>query len=537
MKFDAQSYPYSSQRNLVYAKNGMACAGNPSTTAAGLKVLQKGGNAIDAAIAMAASLPVCEPTGNGLGSDCFAIVWYEGKMYGINGSGPAPKNASIQALKDRGYDKIPSYGIHPINVPGAVGGWCALHEKFGKLDLEEVFEPAISYAENGYPVSPNISKLWQEAYGIYSKYKDKKEFKGWFDTFAPNDTYLKPGELFVNKDLAKSLKLIAKTKGKAFYEGELADKIVDFMEKNDGFITKDDLKNYKPEWVTPISVNYRGYDVWQIPPNGHGITVLMALNILKQYEFDVNDKDSVDTLHKQIEAMKLAMADTAEYVTEPAYMRVSVDELLSDKYATIRKNEISDMAIPPKCGDPKGASTVYFCCADKDGNMVSMIQSNFRGFGSGIVIPGTSISLNDRMENFSFDENHSNALVGGKRPYHTIIPAFLTKDNKAISAFGIMGGFMQPQAHVQWLMNVIDFGLNPQAAMDAPRFQWIGGMNVEMEQDYSNDTILKLRKKGHNILVQPDSWHMGRGQAIILGDDGILCGATEKRTDGHISCY
>lgn len=538
MKFDAQTYPYTSKRNVVYAKNGMACSGNPTTSACGLEILQKGGNAIDAAIAMAASLPVAEPTGNGLGSDCFALIWFEGKLYGINGSGPAPLKASIEELKKRGYDKIPSYGIHPINVPGAVDAWVQIHERFGKLSLEEVFQPAINYANEGFPVSPNISRLWEEAFEIYSKHKDKAEFQPWFDTFCPNGTFLKAGDIFVNKDIGKSLELIAKTKGRAFYEGELADKIVDFMEKHDGFITKEDLKKYKAEWVEPVSTNYRGYDVWEIPPNGHGITVLMALNILKQYEFKENDIFTEDTLHKQIEAIKLAMVDTAKYVTEPSCMKYTTEELLSMEYAKRRKELINEKALLPEAGEPVGNCTVYFCAADKYGNMVSIIQSNFRGFGSGIVIPGTSISLNDRMENFSFDENHTNVLKGGKRPYHTIIPAFLTKDNKPVSAFGIMGGWMQPQAHVQVVMNMIDFKLNPQAALDAPRFQWIGGKNVEVEQDFSNSIILNLRKRGHNIIVQPDPYHMGRGQVILRDEKtGVLCGGTEKRTDGQIASY
>ena len=493
MQFDAQDYPYASKRHVVYARNGMVCAGNPTATAAGLKTLLKGGNAIDAAVTVATTLPVVEPTGNGLGADCFAIIWYKGKMYGINASGPAPKANSIAALKARGYDKIPSYGVEPINVPGAVAGWMAMHERFGSLDLEEVMKPAIDYAENGFPVSPNISRLWEEAWGIYSKYRDRPEFAGWFETFAPKNTWLRPGEMFRNPDIAKSLRLIAKTKG------------------------------------------YHGYDVWELPPNGHGITVLMALQILKGFE--LGERDCADTMHKQIEAMKLAMMDTAAHVADPRTMRVTVDELLSERYAADRRALIGEEAIMPTAGDPRYHSTVYFCCADGEGNMVSLIQSNFRGFGSGIVIPGTSISLNDRAENFKFDENHPNALEGGKRPYHTIIPGFLTKDGEAVGPFGIMGGFMQPQAHVQVVMNMIDWHLNPQQALDAPRWQWVGGKNVEVEQDTPNHIIRLLQRRGHNIIVQPDPYHMGRGQMILRDKDGVLCGATEKRTDGQIASF
>lgn len=533
--FDAQDYPYPSKRHVVYAKNGMCCAGNPNAASAGLQILLKGGNAVDAAVAMATSMPIVEPTGNGLGADCFAIIWYKGKLYGINGSGPAPMANSVAALKARGFEKIPSYGVEPVNVPGAVGGWMAMHEKFGSMPLKDVMAPAIDFAENGYAVSPNISRLWEEAYGIYSKFRDRPEFKGWFDTFAPNDTWLKPGEVFKCPEMAATLREIAETHGESFYRGRLAEVMDAFFKEHNGFLTKEDLSAYHPEWVEPISVNYHGYDVWELPPNGHGITVLMALQILKGFE--LGERDCAETMHKQIEAMKMAMMDTAAYVAEPSYMQVTVDELLSEEYAARRRAEIGHEAMLPKTGDPKYHSTVYFCCADKDGNMVSMIQSNFRGFGSGIVVPGTAISLNDRAENFKFDESHPNALLGGKRPYHTIIPGFLSKDGTPIGPFGIMGGFMQPQAHVQVVQNMIDWHLNPQQALDAPRWQWVGGKNVEVEQDTPNHIIRLLQRRGHNIIVQPDPYHMGRGQMILRDANGVLCGATEKRTDGQIMCY
>ena len=287
-KFDAQDYPYASKRHVVYAKNGMSCVGNPSGAAAGLKVLLKGGNAIDAAVAVAAAQPVVEPTGNGLGADCFALIWYKGKLYGINGSGPLPKAASIAKLKERGFESIPPYGVEPIDVPGAVGGWMAMHERFGRLPLEEVMQPAIDYAENGYPVSPNISRLWEEAYKNYSKYRDRPEFKGWFDTFAPNDTWLRPGDVFKSHDMAETLREIARTKGESFYRGALAQKIDAFMKEHNGFLSAEDLAAYHPEWVEPLKTDYRGYDVWEIPPNSHGITVLMALNRHDRYAAQAN---------------------------------------------------------------------------------------------------------------------------------------------------------------------------------------------------------------------------------------------------------
>ncbi len=535
MKFDAQYYPYPSQRNVIYATNGMVATGNPAAAAAGLEILRQGGNAIDAAVAVATTLPVVEPTGNGIGSDNFALIWYKGKLYALNSSGHAPKAISVGALKERGFDKIPPYGIVPINVPGAPAGWAEINRRFGSLSLEECMTPGINYAENGYAVAPNVGRLWDEAFNIYSKYRDKEEFQAWFDTFAPKNRPYRIGEVFRNQDMANTLRLIAKTNAEAFYKGELAEKIDSFIRKYDGFLTIDDLAEFKPEWVDPISVNYRGYDVWEIPPNGHGITVLMALNILKGFEF--SDRDTVDTFHKQIEAMKLSFVDTKEYVTDPRFMKVTAEQLLSEKYADDRRKLITDVALDPKVGDPTYGGTVYFATADRDGNMVSMIQSNFRGFGSGIVIPGTGISLHDRAENFSFDENHPNAIEGGKKPYHTIIPGFLTKDDEAVGPFGIMGGWMQPQAHVQVVTNTIDFHMNPQSALDANRWQWIGGKTVEVEQDTPNHIIKKLQRMGHDIKVQPDPYHMGRGQVIWRTKDGVLVGGTEKRTDGSIASW
>lgn len=534
MKFDVQSYPYSSKRNVIYSKNSMAASGNPQVSAAALEILKKGGNAVDAIIAMAVTQTVVEPTGNGIGSDNFALIHMDGNLYGLNGSGPSPKKLTRKALVDRDYESIPSYGVEPINVPGTPAGWAAMHEKFGSLDFEELFKPAIKYAREGYVVQPNVARLWDEAFEIYSKQEKKEEFKPWFDTFSKDGRAYQAGEVFKSEDQAKTLEILAKTKCRDFYEGELAKKIVDFIKEHDGFMELSDLEGFEAEWVEPISTNYRGYDIWEIPPNGHGITVLMALNILKEYEFEF--RDTTETMHTQIEALKLAFTDTKEFVAEPSRMKYTVEELLSQDYARHRKELIGYEAIEPTVGDPKYNSTVYFCCADKDGNMVSMIQSNFRGFGSGIVIPGTGIAMNDRAENFSFKEGHYNVVDGGYRPYHTIIPAFITKDDKPISAFGIMGGFMQPQAHVQVVMNMIDFNLNPQSALDAPRWQWVGGKKVEVEQDTPNHIIRELQRRGHDIIVQPDPYHMGRGQIIIRDhENGVYLGATEKRHDGSIA--
>lgn len=536
MNFDALNYPYNSKRNIVYAKNGMCASGNPQASQVGIDILKKGGNAVDAAIAMASTLAIVEPTSNGIGSDNFAILHMNGKLYGFNGSGPSAKLISYKELKNRGFDSIPKHGVIPVNVPGAPAGWAEIHNKFGVLNFQEVMQPSIDYARHGYVVQPTVAKYWKKTFNDYLKFKEDPQFKAWFDTFADKGRPYLAGEVFKSEEQAKTLEKIAASKSRDFYEGDLADKIDAFMKKHDGFLHKEDLQAYKAEWVEPISTNYRGYDIWEIPPNGHGITVLMALNILKGYNF--SNKEAIDTIHRQIEAMKLSFVDAQEYVTDPKWMKITVDQLLNNKYAEDRRKLIKDNALMPEIGDPTYSSTVYFCTADKDGNMVSMIQSNYRGFGSGIVIPETGIALNNRAENFSFKEGHENCIKGGAKCYHTIIPAFITKNNKAISAFGIMGGFMQPQAHVQVIMNMLDFNLNPQAALDAPRWQWMGKKTIEVEQEFPNHLVLQLQDKGHNIIVQPDDGGMGRGQIIIYDEkNNVYVGGTEKRTDGHIAIW
>ena len=355
-------------------------------------------------------------------------------------------------------------------------------------------------------------------------------------TFAPQGHPLHAGEIFRSQAMADTIRSIAKTNGRSFYTGEIAERTDAFMKAHNGFLTGDDLAAYAPEWVNPISVNYRGVDVWELPPNGHGITVLMALQILKGME--LGDREDPATIHRQIEALKLAFTDTKEYVAEPSFMRVTPEQLLSERYAADRRALIGEEAIDPKVGDPRYSSTVYFCAADGEGNMVSMIQSNFYGFGSGIVDPSTGISFNDRGFNFRFDPEHPNGLAGMKRPYHTIIPGFLTQNGEALGPFGIMGGYMQPQAHVQFVMNMVDWGLNPQQALDAPRWQWVGGKKVQVEQDTPNHIVRQLQRRGHDVTLIADKVLMGRGQAILRDSQtGVLVGGTEKRTDGQIMSW
>jgi gamma-glutamyltranspeptidase/glutathione hydrolase len=338
-----------------------------------------------------------------------------------------------------------------------------------------------------------------------------------------------------SKAHARTLKLIAETKAEAFYRGEVAEKIDEFSRKYNGYLRKEDLQEFETEWVKPISTNYRGYNVWEIPPNGHGIVTLIALNILKGFEF--TNRDSVDTLHKQIEAIKLAFADGQKYVADPKFMTVTVKQMLSDEYAAKRRALLCEDALMPAPGDPKAGGTVYLATANEDGNMVSMIQSNYMGFGSGLVVPGTGIALHNRGHNFTLEEGHDNILAPGKKPYHTIIPGFLTKDSRAIGPFGVMGGFMQPQGHLMVVMNTIDFHMNPQDTLDAYRWMWVGGKTIQVEPDFPNSLALQLAAKGHNIVPLLETTPMGRGEIIWRDEEGVLCGGTEPRTDGTIAAW
>ena len=536
MNFDYLNHPYASQRTTTFAKNGMVATSQPLAAQAGLDILKKGGNAIDAAIATAACLTVVEPTSNGIGGDAFALVWTKGELHGLNASGPAPKSISIDAVKAKGHESMPTFGLVPVTVPGVPGAWAELSRRFGKLPLTEVLQPAIEYAEMGYPLSPVLAKYWNAAYEKFKEMFTTDEYKPWFDTFAKEGKAPQVGDVWKSQGHADTLRSIAETNAESFYRGELADKIDQFSKEHGGFISKEDLADYKPEWVQPIKVNYRGYDVWEIPPNGQGIVALMALNMMKGYE--LTEKESVETYHKQIETMKLAFADGKKYVTDPEKMSVSSEQLLSEEFAQTRRNLIGDVALTPEPGTPPSGGTVYLATADGEGNMVSFIQSNYMGFGSGIVIPGTGIGLQNRGHDFSLDPTHENALEPGKKTYHTIIPGFLTKDNEAVGPFGVMGGYMQPQGHAQVVMNTVDFNLNPQAALDAARWQWMEGKKVLVEPSFPAHIAQALARKGHQIQVALDGGGFGRGQ-IIWRDPktGVLAGGTESRTDGAVAAW
>ncbi|SFH87772.1 gamma-glutamyltranspeptidase / glutathione hydrolase [Tindallia magadiensis] len=535
MNFSSLQYPYPSKRNLVYGQKGMVASSQPLAAQAGLDMLKKGGNAIDAAIATAACLTVVEPTSNGIGGDAFALVWAENDLHGLNASGPAPANLSLEYFEKQGLKEMPVYGPTPITVPGAPAAWAELSERFGNLSLKTVMKPAIQYAREGFPVAPATAYYWKKAYQNALKNYQGEVFKHWFDVFAPQGRAPEPGEIWKSEEHATTLEVIAATMSRDFYEGIIAKTIDEFLSKHHGKLKKEDLESYQVRWEKPISAHYRGYDVWEIPPNGQGLIALQALSILEGMELDTEENGQ--TVHRIIESLKLAFTDGKTYIADPDHMPTSVESLLSKEYIESRRAMISENALLPEPGMPPRGGTVYLATADGEGNMVSMIQSNYMGFGSGVVIPGTGIALHNRGHNFSLDPRHPNALAPGKRPYHTIIPGFLTKKKKPLGPFGVMGGFMQPQGHLQVITKLIDFQLNPQAALDAPRWQWLGGKKIEVEQDYPELLIQQLVERGHDISIQRERGNFGRGQIILRNENGVLCGATEPRTDGCVAVW
>jgi len=531
--FDYEYQPFASKRMPVVARNGMVATAQPLAAEAGLEILRQGGNAVDAAVATAACLSVVEPTTNGIGSDCFAIIWMKGKLYGLNASGVAPQSISVDKLKKAGFDQMPTYGWEPVMVPGTPAGWAACSKRFGKLPLTQVLAPAIKYAEEGYPLSPQLAKLWRNASRKFKKAFHGPLFDEWFRVFNPNGEIPTAGEMWRSPDHAKTLQEIAETGADSFYHGRLAKLISDYVAKTGGYLSSEDLDQYEAEWIKPLSVDYKGYDVWELPPNGQGMVTLMALNILKNLDFPT--PDPVENLHRQIEAIKLAFADGKQYITDPRDMGDQVAAMLKPEYGQKRAKLISQTALQPEPGRlPKGG-TVYLCTADGEGNMVSWIQSNYMGFGSGVVVPDTGIALQNRGETFSFNPEDANVLVPGKRTYHTIMPGFLTKNSQAVGPFGVMGGYMQPQGHLQVVTNLIDFNLNPQATLDAPRWQWLEDKKVLVEKSLPQPLAEALQRRGHEISVDLSGGAFGRGQVILRNPGtGVLVGGTEPRADGNV---
>ena len=530
-------------RSEVIATNGMAATSHPLATQAAIDVLKDGGNAIDAAIAANAVLGLVEPTGCGIGGDLFAIVWIEEdkKLYGLNSSGPAPQDMSIKKLKAMGIEKIPPYGALPVTVPGAVAGWTALHKRFGNKSFDKLFNNAIYYAENGFPITEVVGYYLQLS---SERYKDYPNFK---DVWMPNSKVLQKGDIFINKDLAKTYKQIAESYGASFYSGNIAKTISTFIKEQGGFLTIDDLQKYKPEWINPVSTNYRGFDIWELPPNGQGIAALQILNILEQYDVSNMGHNSAEYIHLFTEAKKLAYEDRAKYYADMNFADVPVEELISKEYA-LERNKLINLkksASSYNSGIFEDGDTIYMTVADKDGNMVSLIQSNYRGMGSGMVPPNLGFMLQDRGEMFSLDPKHRNSLKGGKRPFHTIIPAFITKEDKPLISFGLMGGGMQPQGHAQIVINIVDFQMNLQEAGDAPRIRHFGsseptgetminGGFLSLESGIDDQVRSELMKLGHKLKDEKGGY--GGYQAIMKIDE-VYFGASESRKDGHASGY
>ncbi len=537
--FDPLMQRYPSRRCPIYARGGMVNCSCPQASAAGLEILRGGGNAMDAAVAAAAVLTVTEPTANGIGGDAFALIWSEeeGRLFGLNASGPAPREADIARVFSDGYavnGRMPKYGWAPVTVPGVPAAWNAVSRRFGRLSLSRALAPAVRYAREGYPCSPNISLSWRRALEHYRKTVSGPAFDALFDTFAPGGHTPEPGEMVTLPDHARTLEAIGESGAEDFYRGETAKRIDAESRRFGGYLRLGDLAGFSPEWVEPIGLDYRGFRVCELPPNGQGIAALAALNILKEFSF--GEKESPLTYHRQIEAMKMAFAEVLDTVTDPACMDASFRTLLDPAWGAARAALMEDRArvwtrsLPPRSG------TVYLCCADGDGNMVSYIQSNYNGFGSGIVVSGTGIALQNRGSDFSLDVSAANCLKGGKRSYHTIIPGFLMKAGRPVGPFGVMGGYMQPQGHVQVVMNHVDFALDPQQALDAPRWQWMRDGTVTVESGFDPEIARSLGRMGHAVRMDLNTPSFGRGQMILRLDNGVLVGGTESRADSNIAC-
>jgi gamma-glutamyltranspeptidase/glutathione hydrolase len=532
-------------RSEVIAQNGMAATSHPLATQVALDILKDGGNAIDAAIAANAVIGLMEPTGNGMGGDLFAIIWdaKSNRLHGLNASGRSPKSLSLEYFIENEYTSIPSHGPLPVSVPGCVDGWFEMHEKFGSLPIDKILGPAIHYAETGFPVTELIAYYW----GRSAPYLQR--FDGFEEIFMPNGKAPKKGEIFKNQALANTFKKLVEGGKEAFYKGEIARTIDAYMKEQGGFLSYDDLANHSSEWIKPVSTNYRGVDVWELPPNGQGIAALQILNIMENYDVSAMGFGSKSYIHTFVEAKKLAYEDRAKYYSDPDFNDIPVKQLISKSYAKERAALINDERAGRRYdpGEITKGETIYLTVADKDGNMVSLIQSNYRGMGSGMTPPGLGFILQDRGELFSLQEGHFNVFEPAKRPFHTIIPAFITKEGKPWVSFGLMGGAMQPQGHAQIVMNLVDFGMNLQEAGDAPRIQHSGssqpsgeqmtrGGTVYLENGLDYEVIRELVKMGHRIQYNVGGY--GGYQAIMWDEKNqVYYGASESRKDGMAAGY
>jgi len=532
-------------RSEVIARNGMAATSQPLATQAALDILKKGGTAIDAAIAANAVLGVVEPTGCGIGGDLFAIVWSaeNGRLYGLNASGRSPRSLKFEYFRENGYEFIPSHGPLPVSVPGCVDGWYELHGMFGRLPMKDILQPAIIHAREGFPVTELI------AFYLERNTAALKEFPNIKEVYMPGGRAPSKGEIFKNPQLASTLEKIVKGGRDEFYKGSIARDISTFMKKQGGFLSFDDMSRHRSEWIEPVSTSYRGSDVWELPPNGQGIAALQMLNILEGYNIASMGFGSADYIHLFTEAKKLAFEDRAKYYADPLFSSIPLTQLISKKYAAERRKLIDreKAAKVYDAGKIEAGNTIYLTVADKFGNMISLIQSNYRGMGSGMCPTGLGFVLQDRGEMFSLSEGHNNVYAPGKRPFHTIIPAFITKNGEPWISFGVMGGDMQPQGHVQIVVNLIDFGMNLQEAGDAPRIyhsgsseptgeQMTSGGILHLESGFRTEVLQKLMSMGHII-----QWNLGGygGYQAIMWDDKnkVWFGASESRKDGQAAGY
>ncbi len=530
MKFEAYTFP--SRRSNIIAHNGAVATSQPLAAQAGLDVLKAGGNALDAAIATVATLCVVEPCSTGVGGDAFALIWSakDKQLYGLNASGPAPLALTGDLVRSQGHDTFPALGGLPVTVPGSVRGWQYAHNRFGRLGIDTLLARAIDYARHGYPVSQRIARAWERSTEKMSAHPDSKR------VWLPGGRAPRPGELFRNPEIAATLQAIAEQGYDAFYHGDIARQIATCVQEGGGVMTEADLANYQPEWVEPISIEYgKGYKFYEIPPNGQGLTALLALNIARGFDLPALGYGTADYYHALMEAIKLAFADAHAYIADPRHAEVPLAGLLSDSYTATRRALISpERALTPTPGQPqRHGDTVYLTTADDEGNMVSWIQSLYMGFGSGLTAGTTGVQLQNRGANFSLEPGHPNEAAGGKRPFHTIIPGFITKDGAAWSSFGVMGGFMQPQGHLQVGLNLVEFEMDPQQALDAPRFQWTQDKEFGLEDSFSDEVRTSLAARGHELLPRATPMAYGGGQAIVRdAESGVLIAGSEPRNDG-----
>lgn len=518
------------RRRPLFARNGAVATSQPLAAQAGLDVLKDGGSAVDAAIATAACLTVVEPCSNALGSDAFALVWDSGRLHGLNGSGRSPAALDAARLRARGLTRIPERGWEAVTVPGAVQAWADLHQRFGRLSFERLLAPAIEATEQGFIVTPVVAKSWQQVTATVQPALTGPAHAEWPRAFTRAGHPPQVGDLWRNPEQAATLRALAASAGRELYEGELAARLVSFASETGGYLTATDLATHRSDWVTPISASYRGYDVWEIPPSGQGIAALMALQLLDGFD-PPSDPNDPDWWHLEIEATKLALVDAHAHVGDPDQMRVCPAELLAARYTDHRRGRIGRSAGEPVAGLPRGSDTVYLVTADSNGQQVSFIQSNYHNFGSHIVVPGTAIALQNRGCGFTLDAGHPNELAGGKRPFHTIIPGFLTRQGVPIGPFGVMGAHMQAQGHVQVITHSIDAHDDPQTALDRARWQWLAGREVIIEPGSPPGMAAELRRRGHDVRVEPDLTQFGRGQIIWRTDTAYVVGS-ESRADG-----